>query len=77
MLTAAIDAFKRHYATVNGQFDADLPRRQLRGLQAWKASGLKMGVVTNKPAMFTEVLLDRVGLSHYFDVDCFRRYDGA
>ena len=66
-MATAVDAFKRHYATVNGQFTQIYPG-VLEGLQAWKASGLKMGVVTNKPAMFTEVLLDRVGLSHYFDV---------
>ena len=27
-----------------------------------------MGVVTNKPGMFTEALLDRMGMSDFFDV---------
>ena len=27
-----------------------------------------MGVVTNKPGMFTEALLDRMGMTDYFDV---------
>lgn len=66
-LHAAIESFKRHYAAVNGQFTQIYPG-VLEGLQAWKASGLKMGVVTNKPGMFTEVLLDRMGMTDYFDV---------
>ena len=66
-LHAAIESFKRHYAAVNGQFTQIYPG-VIEGLQAWQASGLKMGVVTNKPGMFTEVLLDRMGLTDYFDV---------
>ena len=66
-LHAAIESFKRHYAVVNGQFTQVYPG-VLEGLEAWKASGLKMGVVTNKPGMFTEALLDRMGMSGYFDV---------
>jgi phosphoglycolate phosphatase len=66
-LHAAIEAFKRHYAAVNGQFTQIYPG-VIAGLDAWKAHGLKMGVVTNKPGMFTEALLDRMGMSGYFDV---------
>ena len=66
-LQVAIESFKRHYAAVNGQFTQIYPG-VVDGLQAWKASGLKMGVVTNKPGMFTEVLLERMGLSDYFDL---------
>jgi len=66
-LHQAIESFKRHYAAVNGK-SAQIYPGVLEGLQAWKASGLKMGVVTNKPGMFTEALLDRMGLSDYFDV---------
>ena len=66
-LQAAIESFKRHYAAVNGQFTQIYPG-VVDGLQAWKASGLKMGVVTNKPGMFTEVLLERMGLNDYFDL---------
>jgi phosphoglycolate phosphatase len=66
-LHAAIESFKRHYAVVNGQFTRIYPG-VIEGLQAWQASGLKMGVVTNKPGMFTEVLLERMGLVDYFDV---------
>ena len=66
-LHAAIESFKRHYATVNGKFSQIYPG-VLEGLQAWKASGVKLGVVTNKPGMFTEALLERMGLADYFDV---------
>jgi phosphoglycolate phosphatase len=66
-LHAAIESFKRHYSTVNGKF-CQIYEGVIPGLDAWKASGLKMGVVTNKPGMFTEQLLDRMGLADYFDV---------
>jgi len=66
-LLLGIEVFKRHYAEVNGRYTRIYPG-VIEGLQAWRASGLKMGVVTNKPAIFTEVLLDRMGLADYFDV---------
>jgi phosphoglycolate phosphatase len=66
-LHQAIESFKRHYAAVNGKFTQIYPG-VIDGLQAWKASGLKMGVVTNKPGMFTEALLDHMALTDYFDV---------
>lgn len=66
-LQAAIESFKRHYAAVNGRYTQIYPG-VLEGLQAWQASGVKMGVVTNKPGMFTEALLERMGLAGYFDV---------
>jgi phosphoglycolate phosphatase len=66
-LHEAIESFKRHYAAVNGQFTLIYPS-VIEGLHAWKASGVKMGVVTNKPGMFTEALLERMGLAEYFDV---------
>ena len=66
-LHVAIESFKRHYAAVNGQFTLVYPG-VIEGLQAWKASGVKMGVVTNKPGMFTEALLERMGIADYFDL---------
>lgn len=66
-LHEAIESFKRHYAAVNGKFTLIYPG-VIEGLQAWKASGVKMGVVTNKPGMFTEALLERMGLTDYFDI---------
>lgn len=67
LLHAGIESFKRHYGMVNGQLTQIYPG-VLEGLQAWKASGLKMGVVTNKPGMFTEALLERMALADFFDV---------
>ena len=66
-LDEAIASFKRHYALVNGKY-CRIYAGVLDGLQAWKACGVKMGVVTNKPGMFTEALLERMGLGNYFDL---------
>lgn len=66
-LATAIESFKRHYAAVNGQKSAFFPG-VLEGLQAWKATGLPMAIVTNKATVFTEALLERKGLAGYFDV---------
>ncbi|PKO85734.1 MAG: phosphoglycolate phosphatase [Betaproteobacteria bacterium HGW-Betaproteobacteria-12] len=66
-LAVAIESFKRHYTAVNGHHTRIYPG-VLEGLDAWRNGGLRMGVVTNKPAMFTEALLERMGLAGYFDV---------
>ncbi|MBS1158247.1 MAG: phosphoglycolate phosphatase [Proteobacteria bacterium] len=66
-LHLAIESFKRHYSAVNGRYTQIYPG-VLEGLRAWQASGLKMGVVTNKPGMFTEALLARMALTDFFDV---------
>ena len=66
-LQTAIEAFKKHYVAVNGRFTQIYPG-VTEGLQVWRDSGLKMGVVTNKPGMFTEALLVHMGLADYFDV---------
>lgn len=64
---AGIESFKRHYTEVNGLFTQVYPGVR-EGLAAWKAAGVKMGVVTNKPGMFTEALLERMGMAGDFDV---------
>ena len=66
-LQTAIEVFRKHYAAVNGQKTTIYPG-VLDGLQVWKAHGLKMGIVTNKPTAFTVPLLALVGLDHFFDV---------
>ena len=66
-LAAAIESFKRHYTTVNGTLTRIYPG-VLDGLRVWRENGLKMGVVTNKPAIFTEVLLERMDIADFFDV---------
>jgi phosphoglycolate phosphatase len=65
-LAAAIAVFQRHYAAVNGKY-CRIFENVLPGLDAWKATGLPLAVVTNKPAAFTEPLLAAMGLSGYFD----------
>lgn len=66
-LHAGIESFKRHYTEVMGSMTQIYPG-VMEGLKAWRAAGVKMGVVTNKPGMFTEVLLDRMGMTDFFDV---------
>ena len=66
-LAAGIEVFKRHYHDVNGCQTQIYPG-VLEGLDAWRSGGVKMGVVTNKPAIFTEVLLERMGIADFFDV---------
>jgi phosphoglycolate phosphatase len=66
-LAGAIASFRRHYAAVNGE-KAQVYPGVIAGLQAWRASGVRMAVVTNKPGEFTEALLERSGLSGYFDL---------
>ncbi|MDR2839195.1 MAG: phosphoglycolate phosphatase [Azonexus sp.] len=65
-LAAAVKVFQRHYSEVNGRHTRIYPG-VLEGLAAWRASGIPMGVVTNKAAMFTGPLLERMGLAAYFD----------
>jgi phosphoglycolate phosphatase len=67
LLAQAIEAFKRHYAAVNGEMAAFYPG-VLDGLKAWRATGLPMGVVTNKASDFTLALLKKKGLADAFDV---------
>lgn len=67
LLEQAIALFKQHYAEVNGRFSSLYPG-VVEGLQAWRATGLPMAVITNKAAAFTEPLLDRKGLREFFPV---------
>lgn len=60
-------AFMRHYELSNG-LHASGYQGVVEGLDAFRAAGLRLGVCTNKSARFTQPLLDRFDLSHYFDV---------
>ena len=64
-LEAGIAAFRRHYVTVNGQKTRIYPG-VIEGLNAFRAAGLPLAVVTNKPGQFTLPLLARMGLAGYF-----------
>lgn len=61
----AQDIFRRHYATENGRRSALFPG-VLEGLQAFRAAGLRMAVITNKAAAFTEPLLLATELAPWF-----------
>ena len=61
----AQDIFRRHYAIENGRRSALFPG-VLEGLQAFRAAGLKMAVITNKAAAFTEPLLLATELAPWF-----------
>lgn len=62
----ALDAFRHAYHVVNGE-KARIFDGVIEGLQDMRAQGLRIAVVTNKPAEFTDPLLERIGLRAYFD----------
>ena len=63
----ALNSFKRHYADSNGRHALPFPG-VMEGLQALKAAGLPLGIITNKAHAFTVPLLERTGLAHFMDV---------
>lgn len=58
-------SFYRHYHLVNGD-KATVFDGVFEGLKAMRGQGLKLAVVTNKPTEFTLPLLERTGLSGFF-----------
>ena len=64
---AALASFKRHYAVVNGLASNPFPG-VMEGLKALKATGLPLGVITNKAVAFTGPLLERTGLAPFMSV---------
>ena len=68
--------YQRHYAAVNGEHAAVYPG-VVEGLQALRAQGLPLAVLTNKPAAPARELLRRKGLdgffTHVFGGDDFAR----
>jgi phosphoglycolate phosphatase len=63
----ALASFKKHYAEFNGRKATPFPG-VIEGLDAFKAKGLPMGVITNKAHAFTVPLLERTGLAPYMSV---------
>jgi len=64
---AAMDAYQRHYLSINGNYSALYPD-VVEGLTAMKAQGLRLACVTNKPIAFTTPLLKLKGLDGFFEV---------
>ncbi len=63
----ALASFKKHYEHFNGRAAKPFPG-VIDGLEAFKAMGLPMGVITNKAQAFTIPLLERTGLMPYMSV---------
>lgn len=63
----ALASYKKHYAYFNGRAAKPFPG-VMDGLNALKAKGLPMGVITNKASDFTMPLLERTGLMPYLSV---------
>ena len=65
LLARGIERFRHHYRRENGLQASFFPGVR-EGLDAFRAMGLPLAVVTNKPFEFTEQLLERTGLAPYF-----------
>lgn len=63
----ALASFRKHYAHFNGRAAKPFPG-VVEGLDALKAMGLPLGVITNKAQAFTMPLLERTGLMPYLSV---------
>jgi phosphoglycolate phosphatase len=63
----AVAGFRRHYAHENGRRAQPFPGVK-EGLDAIRAMGLPMVVITNKPGAFTRPLLEMTALAGYFSV---------
>ncbi|GAA4407542.1 phosphoglycolate phosphatase [Quisquiliibacterium transsilvanicum] len=63
----AYRAFLEHYRVENGRHAVLYPG-VLAGLDAMRAKGLRLAVVTNKPSVFIAPLLEQCGIAHYFEL---------
>lgn len=63
----ALASFKKHYAEVNGRAARPFPG-VMAGLEALRAMGMPLGVITNKAGAFTSVLLERTGMAPFMSV---------
>lgn len=63
---SALPIFRRHYAALNGRAAAPYPG-VIEGLDKLRARGIKMAVITNKAAAFTDPLLVSSGLAPYLE----------
>jgi len=65
MVDHATERFEAHYARTVGT-DAKLFPGALEGVRRLASHGIAMAVVTNKPRVFTELLLGRLEVAGYF-----------
>lgn len=59
-------AYQRHYRGLNGDH-AGVFDGVVAGLERFAAAGWRLGCLTNKPGEFARTLLERKGLSRWFD----------
>lgn len=65
-VTRGLERFEAHYSEVNGR-KSRLFGDARAGLEAFRAQGLRLAVVTNKGTAFTLPLLRQMGLTPFFD----------
>lgn len=65
-IARGIQSFRRHYATVNGDFTRVYPG-VMETLVTMRDMGLKLACVTNKAEAFTLPLLERMAIDGFFD----------
>lgn len=66
LIAQGLCLFKQHYSIVNGAKSA-VYEGVIEGLSHLREAGIKMAVVTNKPAEFTHPLMISCGLSGFFE----------
>ena len=64
-LDRAVERFEAHYAQTVGT-DARLFAGVMPGLRRFSEAGIAMSVVTNKPRLFTQLLLERLQVAQFF-----------
>jgi phosphoglycolate phosphatase len=64
---AALASYMGHYKDIDDQYATMYPD-VIEGLDAFKAKGIRLACVTNKPLAFALSLLAKAGLRNYFDV---------
>lgn len=65
LIERGLALFNHHYHRVNGD-EAVLYPGVIKGLEAFRAQGLGMAIVTNKSSEFTRPLIERMRIAHYF-----------
>jgi phosphoglycolate phosphatase len=63
----ALAHWQSYYSTINGNYSSLYPGVK-NGLELLWQAGYQLAVVSNKPERFTQPLLERTGIAHYFTV---------
>lgn len=67
LFARAMPLYEKYYAAGSGDTARIYPG-VIEGLEAFRAAGVKLAVVTNKTTRFTGVLLEKVGLDRWFEL---------